>query len=148
MMDAAARWSLPASGIVIEITEGELIYDLARFSETISGYGAGGVKVTIDDYGAGYSGLNLLAFQPDQLKIDLALQRGIASNGPKQAGVPAMVSVCLDLGIHVIVEGIETPEEYHWLAGDGPQYFQGYLFGKPRFAMFPTATYPGPFSPK
>jgi EAL domain-containing protein (putative c-di-GMP-specific phosphodiesterase class I) len=148
-LDAAKRWGLPASRIVIEITEGELIHDLVRFSEIINAYRASGVKLAIDDFGAGYSGLNLLAvFQPDQLKIDMALVRGIASNGPKQAIVRAIASVCLDLGIDLIAEGIETLEEFCWLTSAGLRYFQGYLFAKPGFATLPTPTYPDPFAPK
>jgi EAL domain-containing protein (putative c-di-GMP-specific phosphodiesterase class I) len=146
---AAEKCGLSANRIVIEITEGELIHDHARFSKLINVYRASGVKVAIDDFGAGYSGLNLLAeFQPDQLKIDMALVRGIASNGPKQAIVRAIASVCLDLGIDLIAEGIETVEEFYWLTSEGLRYFQGYLFGKPGFATLPTPTYPTLTAPK
>lgn len=146
---AAEKCGLSANRIVIEITEGELIHDHAGFSTLINVYRARGVKVAIDDFGAGYSGLNLLAeFQPDQLKIDMALVRGIASNGPKQAIVRAIGSVCLDLGIDLIAEGIETLEEFDWLTSEGVRYFQGYLFGKPGFATLPTPTYPTLTAPK
>jgi blue light- and temperature-responsive anti-repressor len=60
------------------VAEGEIIADQARFAEHINEYRGLGLKVDIDDFGAGYSGLNLLAnFQPDQIKLDLTLVRGI-----------------------------------------------------------------------
>jgi EAL domain-containing protein (putative c-di-GMP-specific phosphodiesterase class I) len=99
--------------------------------------------VAIDDFGAGYSGLNLLAdFQPDQIKLDMKLVRGIERHGPRQAIVRAIDQACQDLGIDVIAEGVETVEEYAWLANQGIKLFQGYLFAKPAFESFPPVHYP------
>ena len=99
--------------------------------------------MAIDDFGAGYSGLNLLTdFQPDQIKLDMKLIRGIEHHGPRQAIVHAIDQVCRDLGIDVIAEGVETAEEYAWLANEGVQLFQGYLFAKPAFESFPPVHYP------
>jgi len=105
-----------------------------------------GVKVAIDDFGAGYSGLNLLAnFQPDQIKLDMFLVRGIEGHGPRQAIVRATCQACRDLGIDVIAEGVETVEEYAWLMHAGVRLFQGYLLAKPGFESFPPVHYPESF---
>jgi EAL domain-containing protein (putative c-di-GMP-specific phosphodiesterase class I) len=142
-MEAARQNDLPIELIVVEVTENEVIGDHARFTELINGYRALGVKVAIDDFGAGYSGLNLLAnFQPDQIKLDMTLVRGIESHGPRQAIVRAVDQVCCDLGIDVIAEGVETIEEYLWLENQGIKLFQGYLFAKPAFECLPLAHYP------
>lgn len=102
-----------------------------------------GLKVAIDDFGAGYSGPNLLAnFQPDQIKLDLTLVRGIESHGPRQAIVRAVGQACNDLGIDVIAEGVKTVGEYTWLATEGVRLFQGYLFAKPAFEAFQPVHYP------
>jgi len=102
-----------------------------------------GLLMAIDDFGAGYSGLNLLAdFQPDQIKLDMKLIRGIEWHGPRQAIVRAINQICLDLGIDVIAEGVETELEYAWLASQGIHLFQGYLFAKPGFESFPKVYYP------
>ena len=99
--------------------------------------------MAIDDFGAGYSGLNLLAdFQPDQIKLDMKLIRGIEWHGPRQAIVRAINQICLDLGIDVIAEGVETELEYAWLASQGIHLYQGYLFAKPGFESFPKVHYP------
>lgn len=142
-LEAAAQSGLAAERIVVEITEGELIHDVDRFAELLKPYRAHGLKFAIDDFGAGYSGLNLLAaFQPDQLKLDMALVRGVSSHGPRQAIVRAIASVCLDLGIDLVAEGVETLDEFHWLHHAGIDNFQGYLFAKPGFQALPQAQFP------
>jgi EAL domain-containing protein (putative c-di-GMP-specific phosphodiesterase class I) len=142
-LEAAKEAHLPIERIILEITEREIILDQARFAELINEYRGLGLKVAIDDFGAGYSGLNLLSnFQPDQIKLDMALIRGIECHGPRQAIVRAIGQVCVDLGIDVIAEGVETVEEYAWLANAGVELFQGYLFAKPAFEAFPQVHYP------
>lgn len=142
-LEAADRFHLPIDRIVLEITEGAVIDDQAHFAEVINQYRGLGLKVAIDDFGAGYSGLNLLAdFQPDQIKLDMKLVRGIERHGPRQAIVRAIDQACQDLGIDVIAEGVETVEEYAWLANQGIKLFQGYLFAKPAFESFPPVHYP------
>jgi blue light- and temperature-responsive anti-repressor len=144
-LEAANRANLPAKRIVLEVVEGEVIHDNSRFARLINKFRGLGLKVAIDDFGAGYSGLNLLAdFQPDQVKLDMKLITGIDRRGPRQAIVRAIGQICFDLGIDVIAEGIETEDEYRWLTSQGIHLFQGYLFAKPAFEAFPPAQYPGP----
>jgi blue light- and temperature-responsive anti-repressor len=140
---AAADNFLPLERIILEVTEGEVINDQAHFAALLNEYRGMGVKLAIDDFGAGYSGLNLLAdFQPDHVKIDMNLVRGIEKHGPRQAIVRGITQVCADLGIDVIAEGVETRQEFRWLEDHGIQLFQGYLFAKPAFEQFPNVAYP------
>jgi blue light- and temperature-responsive anti-repressor len=142
-LEAASRANLPIERLVLEVVEGEIIRDHSRFTKLINKYRGLSLKVAIDDFGAGYSGLNLLAdFQPDQVKLDMQLIRGIEHNGPRQSIVRAIDGICLELGIDVIAEGVETEEEYAWLRSQGIHLFQGYLFAKPAFACFPPVHYP------
>lgn len=143
LLDLAASQGLDADRLVLEVTEGEVIADPAHFTVLINEYRSLGLKVAIDDFGAGYSGLNLLAdFQPDQIKLDMKLVRDIESHGPRQAIVRAVNQVCLDLAIDVIAEGVETLEEYRWLEGEGMTLFQGYFFARPAFEGFGIVQYP------
>jgi EAL domain-containing protein (putative c-di-GMP-specific phosphodiesterase class I) len=143
-LEAANRVGTEVGRIVIEVVEGEMICCPAEFIQILNRYRALGVKVAIDDFGAGYSGLNLLAeFQPDQVKLDMQLIRGIESHGPRQAIVRAIGQICLDLGIELIAEGVETTEEYSWLRTQGIYLFQGYLFARPGFQSLPAVEYPG-----
>jgi EAL domain-containing protein (putative c-di-GMP-specific phosphodiesterase class I) len=140
---AAAENFLPLERIILEVTEGEVIDDHSHFASLLNEYRGMGIKLAIDDFGAGYSGLNLLAeFQPDHVKIDMNLVRGIEKHGPRQAIVRGIVQVCGDLGIDVIAEGIETLQEFRWFEDHGIRLFQGYLFAKPAFEKFPPAFYP------
>ncbi|MCB1877418.1 MAG: EAL domain-containing protein [Chromatiales bacterium] len=129
--------------LVIEVTETEIIEDLSRFSAVINEYRALGVMVAIDDFGSGYSGLNLLAdFMPDSIKIDMSLIRDIQASGPRQAIVRGIVRTCGDLGIDVVAEGVETEQEWRWCESEGIQLFQGYFFAKPGFESLPLAFVP------
>ena len=140
---AAEQCSFPIERLILEVTEGEMIQDMRRLGSIIDRCRARGMRVAIDDFGAGYSGLNLLAnFQPDQIKLDLTLVCGIESHGPRQAIIRAVGQICNDLGIDVIAEGVETEGEYTWLATEGVRLFQGYLFAKPALESFPPVHYP------
>ena len=129
--------------ITIEITESEIINNVGWFIEAINIHRSVGVSVAIDDFGAGYSGLNLLAeFQPDSIKIDMSLVRDIHTHGPRQAIVRGIIRTCQDLGIDIIAEGVENNEEYQWCNEEGIDLFQGYFFGKPGFEQLPLAFFP------
>lgn len=137
-IEAAARHSFPLDRIIVEATEGEAIGDHAQFAKVVNEYRRSGMRLAIDDFGAGYAGLNLLAeFQPDIVKLDMALVRGIHASGPRQAIVRAIAQVCVDLGIDVVVEGVETVDEYSWFCDLGVNLYQGYLFAKPMFEAMP-----------
>ncbi len=139
----AEQCGMPPDHITLEITENEIIDDPRQFSEQINAYRASGVRLAIDDFGAGYAGLNLLAeFQPDSIKLDMTLVRGIESRGPRQAIVRGIHRTCLDLGIDVIAEGVETEAEYWWFRQEGIELFQGYLFARPGLRQMPLAFYP------
>jgi len=143
IIEAANVAHLPVERIVLEVTEGGVINDPTQFAKLINQYRSYGLKLAIDDFGKGYSGLNLLAdFQPDQIKLDIKLIRNIDRDGPRQAIVRALRQICLDLGIDVIAEGVESVEEYAWLSNEGIRFFQGYLFARPAFEAFATIHYP------
>lgn len=142
-LEAAERWGFPVERIIIEATEGEAFGDPTTFASVVGEYRRAGMRLAIDDFGAGYAGLTLLAdFQPDIVKLDMALVRGVDSNGPRQAILRGIAQVCLDLGIDVIVEGVETVEEFAWFDEQGFNLFQGYLFARPAFEAEPVYQIP------
>lgn len=147
-LEVARRSGIAIDRIVLEITEGEVIHEPGEIAALLNEHRGTGLLVAIDDFGAGYSGLNLLAeFQPDLIKIDMKLVRGIESHGPRQAIVRAIAQACADLGVDVIAEGVETIDEYAWFAEQGIHLFQGYLFARPGFEAIPQANFPGRFEP-
>lgn len=142
-LDTAIEHGFAPEKIVLEVTEGEVLGNQDRFTELIGIYRGLGMRMAVDDFGSGYSGLNVLAdFQPDQIKLDKNLVRGIESRGPRQAIVRAILQVCRDLGIELIAEGIESEQEFRWLLDEGVEFFQGYLFARPEFETLPLASFP------
>ena len=136
-IETAERVGFPLDRIVFEVTEGEQVVDHAHLLSIITAYKKFGFLTAIDDFGSGYSGLNLLAdFQPDIIKLDMALTRGIDSDRVRRAIVSGILTVCRDLGIDVIAEGIETKDELAALQDLGVASFQGYLFARPVFRDF------------
>lgn len=144
ILAVAARAGIAPERLVLEIVESEAIRDHARFRCAVDAFRAAGLRVALDDFGAGYAGLTLLAeFQPDIVKLDMALLRGIDRRGPRQAIVRGIVRTCLDLGIDLVAEGIETPGELAWCRAEGLELFQGNLIAEPAFERLPAARLPG-----
>jgi EAL domain-containing protein (putative c-di-GMP-specific phosphodiesterase class I) len=130
---AASRHDWPLSSILFEVTEQEVMRDPAHLLDILRTYRDVGLKTAIDDFGAGYSGLNLLAdFTPDLLKLDMHLVRGIDQDRKRQAIARHGAALALELGIAVIAEGIETADESRALQDLGIDLQQGYLFARPQ----------------
>lgn len=137
-LEAAAEHRFPTERIMFEVTEGERVSDHAHLRNILSAYKELGFVTAIDDFGAGYSGLNLLAeFQPHVIKLDMALTRNIHEDRVRRAIVFAILTACSELGVRVIAEGIESLEECLTLADQGVELFQGYYFAKPAFEALP-----------
>jgi EAL domain-containing protein (putative c-di-GMP-specific phosphodiesterase class I) len=91
-----------------------------------------GYRIAIDDLGAGYAGLTSFAqLEPEVVKVDMSLVRGIDSSPVKQKLVRSIIALCTELGIQLVAEGIETPAERDAVVALGGDLCQGYLFAKP-----------------
>ena len=133
-LEAARVHGFPLERIIFEVTEGERVEDGPWFSEILREYKRCGFKTAIDDFGAGYAGLSLLAdFQPDIIKIDMGLVRNLDTDRSRRSIVRNLVRLCEDMHIEVIGEGVETAGERDALRDAGVFLMQGYLFAKPAF---------------
>jgi len=129
----ALKTGFPADRIIFEFTENEVL-DTSHVLKVLSTYRDIGFMTAIDDFGAGFSGLGLLAkFQPDIVKLDMELIRDIDRDRGKRAIVRHTVAMLKDMGILPLCEGIETSEERLVLEEIGVDLMQGYLFSKPLF---------------
>ena len=136
---AAKEYNFPISRIIFEVTEGEQVMDRPHLVNIFREYQRFGFLTAIDDFGAGYAGLNLLSeFQPSILKIDMELVRGIDQSVPKRAIVDGIIAISRALDIRVLAEGIETPGERDCLRDAGITLMQGYLFCRPAFRSLGT----------
>ncbi|MDT8438198.1 MAG: EAL domain-containing protein [Wenzhouxiangellaceae bacterium] len=131
---AAEEYGFSKDRIIFEITESEQVDDIEHLRNIIRHYQSIGFLTAIDDFGAGFSGLNLLAdFRTDLVKLDLALVRDIDNDRARQAIVRGVLGVCEELGARVIAEGVETVAEWKCLEDMGIELFQGFLFARPAF---------------
>ena len=118
--------------LILEITETAQLPTGSSVPDKLQSYRASGVRIAIDDFGAGTAGLQVLANTPvDILKIDGALVRGVATNSARQAIVKSVVSLCHDLNLTSIAECVETPDDAQWLRQAGLDGLQGYFVQKP-----------------
>jgi EAL domain-containing protein (putative c-di-GMP-specific phosphodiesterase class I)/GGDEF domain-containing protein/DNA-binding response OmpR family regulator len=129
MIDAAG---FPRSRLTVEITESGLIAELGEAAGLLAELRRAGCRVAIDDFGTGYSSLAYLKALPlDYLKIDRQLSQDIAGSARDRVVVRGVIDMARSLGLSVIAEGVETPEQLDLLAKEGCQYFQGYLCAPP-----------------
>jgi diguanylate cyclase (GGDEF)-like protein/PAS domain S-box-containing protein len=132
---------LPAKCIAIEITEGLLLDDRPEVADRLAQFRNAGFRVSLDDFGTGYSAMAYLKkFPLDFIKIDQSFVRDMATDKDDQAIVEAIVIMAHKLGLKVIAEGIETPEQCELLKAADCDFGQGYLFARPMPAteMLPT----------
>ena len=126
---------LPLTALVVEVTEGALIEDLPAAARVLKELSEIGVRAAIDDFGTGYAGLAWVRSLPvDILKIDREFVSGIGGSQPKVedvAIVRSILSLADELHMHVVAEGVETPDQEIALIELGARYLQGYLFGRP-----------------
>ncbi len=136
---AADAYEFPIENIVFEFTEVERVRDKDHLKSIVSTYKSMGFRTAIDDFGAGYSGLSLIAdVIPDIVKIDREIVSGIDRDGTRRTIVAAMHEMCRDLGISVVAEGIETLGEMSMLRELGITLVQGYLLARPQFEAIQT----------
>jgi EAL domain-containing protein (putative c-di-GMP-specific phosphodiesterase class I) len=129
---ASAPLSAWARAVILEVTERssfERVPDLRARIRDLRGLG---YRIAVDDLGAGYAGLtSFAALEPEVVKLDMALIRGVDREPIKRRLVGSMARLCRDLGILVVAEGVETHEERDVLLDLGCELLQGYLFGQP-----------------
>ena len=128
-----AEYGIPASRLRIEITETVMMNDSAEKLEIIQRLREAGFVVEMDDFGSGYSSLNMLNDTPvDLIKIDMMFLKNIQDDRSRTTTILRnMVNMMVELGLESIVEGVETKEQFQILSQMGCRLFQGYLFAKP-----------------
>ena len=137
-LEAAKRADFPHQNLMFEFTENERMRDTGHVKRIIEAYRKLNFLTALDDFGAGYAGLGLLAqLQPDLIKIDMDLLRDIHMSRSKQAIVAGIVGIARELDIRVLAEGVEIADELHVLRAAGISLFQGYYFAKPALMALP-----------
>lgn len=143
-LQAAKFHRFPLDAIIFEITEGERMVDTEHMERIVKEYLRHGFMLALDDFGAGFSGLNLLCELEGirLVKLDGALIRNIHQNPRADRIVASMVELCRELGIEVLAECVETNEEYTRLRQLGITLMQGYFFARPGYECLPDVSWP------
>lgn len=132
IQDALDAAGLPASCLTVELTETLLMENDARGRGVLEQLRARGVRVAIDDFGTGFCGLGYLRdFPVDVLKIDRSFVRDIPMNAADVAIVRAITAMARSLRLRTVAEGVESPDQKLFLAAEGCDEAQGFLFGRP-----------------
>jgi diguanylate cyclase (GGDEF)-like protein len=131
--DALAATHLSPNRLEIEITESTLLQDTARTWQQLSELERMGIKISLDDFGTAYSSLSYLHNFPfHKVKIDQSFLRGLVGDERKGTLLRGITRLSSELGLHVVVEGVETEEQFQLLlADDSIDEVQGYLFARP-----------------
>ncbi|MBS4098088.1 MAG: EAL domain-containing protein [Sulfuricella sp.] len=132
LADALAESGLPPEWLELEVTESVLMRDLDQGNAILTRLREMGVKVSLDDFGTGYSSLSYLKKLPlDTLKIDQSFVRNVHTSKQATAMVSAIARMGRDLNLHLIAEGVESPEELAILRQEDCDEIQGFYFSKP-----------------
>lgn len=122
----------PPERVIIEITEHAHIDDYDAINNTLDKIRGMGVRLAIDDVGAGYAGLHhILRLAPDVFKLDFVLTRDVDTELPRQALASAATAFGQQIGAMIVAEGVETKAELKMLRSLGVRFAQGYLLGRP-----------------
>lgn len=126
------KYGLSKDDIHVEITESALSSSDEKLKLSLETFRKNGNSLWLDDFGSGYSGLNVLKdYNFDLMKIDMAFLSKFSENRKSQPIITSIVSLAQKIGMQTLSEGVETQEAYDFLKEIGCQRLQGYLFGKP-----------------
>lgn len=124
------RYRVPRNMLYVEVTESAFVHEGDVIRKEIDRFREAGYEVWMDDFGSGYSSLNTLKdYSFDEIKIDMAF---LSSFSAKSRNIiKAIVRMAKEIGIHTLVEGVETKEQVQFIRSIGCELIQGYYYGKP-----------------
>ncbi|MCA9245635.1 MAG: EAL domain-containing protein [Planctomycetales bacterium] len=124
--------AIPTENFVFEVVESEEISDTDSLIDIAEHFRMAGCRVALDDVGAGYNSLNLIAIlKPDFIKLDMGLIRNVDRDTYKAHVTGKLLELARDLGVRTVAEGVETESEWRWACEHGADFAQGYFFARP-----------------
>ena len=126
------KYNIDKKLIHIEVTESTLSENDEKLKEILKRFRSNGYALWLDDFGAGYSGLNVLKeYDFDMMKIDMKFLSGFSGNEKARHILKNIITMAKALNMSTLTEGVETEEAYQFLRENGCEQIQGYLFGRP-----------------
>ncbi len=132
LISLAEQFNVPLTRLEIELTETSILIDEVLVKQHLYALRTVGVKISLDDFGTGYSSLTFLRNLPiDSVKIDRSFVMRLHDDEESQAIVFSVLGLCRKLDLETVAEGVETAEQVAYLAANGCNEGQGYLFARP-----------------
>jgi EAL domain-containing protein (putative c-di-GMP-specific phosphodiesterase class I) len=132
LFDEIEAAGIDPARIMLEITESALLADQESVAERLSTLRDAGIRIAVDDLGTGYSSLSYLTSLPlDMVKIDRGLVARIVERERDQIVVKTLIRLARELGLQIVVEGVETPDQLALLRVWGCDFYQGFLGSQP-----------------
>ena len=126
------KYNIDKKLIHIEVTESTLSDNDEKLKEILKRFRSDGYALWLDDFGAGYSGLNVLKeYDFDMMKIDMKFLSGFSGNKKARCILKNIITMAKELKMSTLTEGVETEDAYQFLKDNGCEQIQGYLFGRP-----------------
>lgn len=133
LIDLVLQYGINPSRLILEITENIALNNCASMIEKMHFLSKNGIQLSLDDFGTGYSSLSYLQKMPiKQIKIDRSFVQAALEDKRSNKLVTGIIKIGLDLNLRVLVEGIETTEQFNTFKDNGCTEFQGYLWGCPK----------------
>lgn len=130
--DCLEKYNIDKTEIHIEVTESTLSENDVKLKEELKSFRSHGYALWLDDFGSGYSGLNVLKeYDFDLIKIDMKFLSNFDVNEKSRQILKNVINLAKDLGMQTLTEGVETKEQFDFLRENGCEKLQGYLFSKP-----------------
>lgn len=130
--DILTKYGISSEQIIIEITESTMMQDVDGSRGLLKEFRSSGFEVSIDDFGTGYSSLSYLRkFPVNEIKIDRSFTKDVLLDSKDRLVISAIIGLAQNLGLNVVVEGVETKEQLDWFDNQGKLQVQGYYFSKP-----------------
>lgn len=128
LLDEIERIGIEPARVTVEITENAIVADEAGAAERLTRLRAGGIRIAVDDFGTGYASLAYLTRLPlDIIKIDRGLVANIVTGQRDQIVFRALINLARDLGLQLVVEGVESVAQLYLLAEWGCDLYQGFI---------------------
>jgi EAL domain-containing protein (putative c-di-GMP-specific phosphodiesterase class I) len=130
-----AQTGFPPERLTLEVTEQALLHDIQLADQTLRTLADGGIRIALDDFGAGFCNFRYLKLLPlDYLKLDRSMVEGIATDRRDLAVLRGIVAMAKALDLEVIAEGVETEAQREAIAAEGCAFYQGFLAAQPMSA--------------
>ncbi|HKX77936.1 MAG TPA: GGDEF domain-containing phosphodiesterase [Novosphingobium sp.] len=135
LLDLVRESGFPPRRLTLEVTEQALLHDVEQAAEMMAEFSAAGIRIALDDFGAGFCNFRYLKILPlHYLKLDRSMVDGIATDRRDLAVLRAIVAMAGALDLQVIVEGVESEAQRALIAAEGCTFYQGFLRAQPMSA--------------